>query len=132
MRIPLEVGMGAGVGTIQVLLTKYYDQTIITQIPQPWGRLSTLLNLITGGVVVGLGITGKLDTLVRSQKMKDFLIPYGFATLFGGIINGFLGASTAGFRQASFGQAYNTSRARGFGTYRASPGTTTPYNAILF
>ena len=129
MKIPIEVGLGAGIGTIQVLLTKYYDRPLIPQIPQPWGNLSTLGNIIAGGVTLGLSFTGKLD---RYPKVKDFLIPYGFSALFGGILSGAMAyIPQAGFRQAGFQPSYNH-RAKGFGAQYAVPGTSIPYNTVVF
>lgn len=148
--IPLAVGVGAGVGTIQVLLTKYYDRPLIEQIPMPWGNLSTLFNILTGGIVVGLGITGKLDKIVKSRKMQDFLIPYGFATLFGGIINGLLtpspGSANARATRANLNGnrgygptpylgehvGFQNHMAKGFGAQYANPASTVSYNVVLY
>lgn len=147
--IPLTVGVGAGVGTIQVLLTKYYDRPLIEQIPAPWGNLSTLFNILTGGIVLGLGATGKLGKIVKNRKMQDFLIPYGFATLFGGIINGLLTPAPVSSRVTSRAYAngnkgygptpymgehvgFQNHMAKGFGAQYANPASTIPYNVILY
>lgn len=78
-------GVGASVGTIQTILTRQYDYVIVPTW-MGWGNLSSLGNIIIGGVVFGIPLlTNRLN-----YSLKSFLQVYGLTTLIGGIMNGLL------------------------------------------
>jgi len=146
----IVTGAGAGVGVVQILVTKKYDglfPLIGGYIPYPWGNYSTLGNILIGGVAFGISTFTKL----LSGDIKTFLQIYGITALIGGIANGILdtvvGAFTASgngyyteeYYPAFEGQFYRRpeSRARGFASDvttqpMAAIPTKIPYGKILF
>lgn len=143
-------GAGAGIGVVQILVTKKYDGLIPFIggfIPYPWGNYSTLGNIILGGITTGISLTGKIPGIAN-----NVLTGYGITALFGGIVNGILDTVVAGAFTASrngyyteeyypkfVGQFYRRpeSRARGWASDvtrqpMAAIPTEIPYNKILF
>lgn len=83
------VGTGAGIGLVQVYLTRNILDALWGPIPGVgealgvWGSWSTLGNMVIGGVAMGVSMTN-----VAKGGAKTFLKSYGFITLLGGILNG--------------------------------------------
>jgi len=99
------MGIGAGVGVAQTIITEQYDM-VIPYLPSNFNKLSNAGNVIIGGLVFGISY---FTTLVRSKSIPlyEFLTVYGFTTLIGGLINTFLPSTT-------------TARASGAGGYVAT------------
>lgn len=81
---------GAGCGIVQAIFFKEYGDTnfgtvpfIDTILPSPWNRYSTFLNILLGGISLGIGIFTNINS-----NVKNFLVGYGTVSLIGGITYG--------------------------------------------
>jgi len=158
----LVVSAGAGLGVIQTIYTKELGlfPVIGDYLPPPWGKWSTIGNILIGGIVFGL--TTFTNILNKSHNyINTALQVYGLTTLVGGLANGVfetsLGLSGRGAALSAYGQLaggngfftsdyYNApqgnfyrrpqSPAKGFGSDitknpMAAIPTTIPYNKII-
>jgi len=97
----LIMGAGASVGVIQTIVMKEYVDPqfgnipyIGGMLPAPWGRWSTLGNIVIGGVFFGLSqFTRIIED--KSYAANSFLKLYGITTLVGGIMNGIFPGTAA-------------------------------------
>ena len=87
------IGAGASVGVIQTVAFKQYVDNygnfplIGDMMPYPWGKWSTLGNILIGGVL--FSITQFTHIIAnKNYDVNSFLKIYGMTTLIGGLMNG--------------------------------------------
>ena len=149
---------GAGVGLVQTLVTKQYDQVlpfIGDYLPAPWNMLSSTGNILIGGFLFALS---NWTMIIPSGPVRDFLNMYSITTLVGGLMNGLMPTSLTanpsnyvaslpggrnGYMTHSYYPGYRgnfirrpSTRAKGFGSDvtknpMAAIPTTIPYNKII-
>jgi len=100
-------GAGAGVGAILPILTKKYSPNSAVYLP-----------IAAGAIGVGIGLFTKL---IQKSTTNDFVTMFGFASLFGGIMNYI---TVNGFRLPSLRQnnpqRYPYAASRGNGIYMST------------
>jgi len=155
---PVAIGTGVGIGAIQSFVTREYADFVIPFIsdylPINWAMMSSLGNIIIGGIATGLSFT----RLLKDDNLKTLLKIYGLTTVAGGAINGFmpktipagmgmvatLPTGQNGYYTSQYYPYYQgkflrrpASRARGFASDvtrnpMAAIPTEIPYNKVLF
>jgi len=153
----IVVGAGAGIGVAQTVAFKQYLDPMYGNVPgigdmlpDPWGKISVLGNILIGGIAFGIS---QFTTLVSRKNVdfNQFLKMYGLTTLIGGFANGAMyysayGASLPGGRNGFVTKTYYpnykgtfvrrpASRAKGFASDvtvnpMAAIPTRVPYNVI--
>ena len=84
----MVVSAGAGLGVIQTIWSKQWGlfPGIGGMMPAPWGKWSTIGNILIGGVVFGITTFTKL--LASHNFVNTALQVYGITALIGGLANG--------------------------------------------
>jgi len=104
----LMLGAGAGIGVIQTVAFKQYLDPMYGNVPyigdmlpDPWGKISVLGNILIGGIAFGLT---QFTSVVESKNydLNQFLKIYGITTLIGGIMNGAMYGSSVSARSAGY------------------------------
>jgi len=85
----IAMGTGVAVGAAQSFITRQYVDFVIPFIsdylPLNWAKLSSLGNIIIGGVAFSIA---QFTNLLKKDDINDFLKLYGITTLAGGVVNG--------------------------------------------